>query len=85
MDYQVAFAPSARRDLRDIVRYISMDSPARATDLGQRLVESIRRLADFPELGRIVPEFGDPALREIVVRNYRVIYRLDPARGQLGV
>jgi hypothetical protein len=40
MGYQVALSPSARRDLRDIVRYISLDSPERAVDLGQFLVSS---------------------------------------------
>lgn len=77
MGYQVALSPSARRDLRDIVRYISLDSPERAVDLGQFLVSSTKRLADFPEMGRVVPEFDDPSLREIVVRSYRVIYRVD--------
>jgi toxin ParE1/3/4 len=77
MGYQVALSPSARRDLRDIVRYISLDSPERAVDLGQFLVSSTKRLADFPEMGRVVPEFEDPSLREIVVRSYRVIYRVD--------
>ena len=77
MGYRIALAPSARGDLRDIVRYISLDSPDRAIAFGQFLVGSIRRLGDFPEMGRIVPEFDDPAIREIVVRTYRVIYRLD--------
>lgn len=77
MGYQVALSSSARRDLRDIVRYISLDSPERAVDLGQFLVSSTKRLADFPEMGRVVPEFGDLSLREIVVRSYRVIYRVD--------
>ena len=77
MGYQVALSPSARRDLRDIVRYISLDSPERAVILGQFLVSNTKRLADFPEMGRVVPEFSDPFLREIVVRSYRVIYRVD--------
>lgn len=77
MGYQVALSPSARRDLRDIVRYISLDSPERAVRFGQFLVSSVKRLADFPEMGREVPEFGNPSLREIVVRSYRVIYRVD--------
>lgn len=68
MGYQVAFTPSARRDLRGIVRYISMDSPKRAIEFGQFLVSSTKRLADFPEMGRVVPEFGDPSIREIIVR-----------------
>jgi plasmid stabilization system protein ParE len=77
MGYQVALAPSARRDLRDIVRYISLDSPARAVAFGQFLVASTRRLADFPGMGRVVPEIGDPSIREILVRTCRVIYRVD--------
>jgi addiction module RelE/StbE family toxin len=77
MGYQVALSTSASRDLRDIVRYISMDSPERAVRFGQFLVSSTKRLADFPEMGRIVPEFDDPSIREIVVRSYRVIYHVD--------
>jgi len=78
MGYQVALSTSARRDLRDIVRYISLDSPERAVSFGQFLVNSTKRLADFPEMGRVAPEFGDPSIREIVVRRfYRVIYRVD--------
>jgi toxin ParE1/3/4 len=69
MGYQVALAPSARRDLRDIVRYISLDSPERALAFGQLLISSTKRLAEFPEMGRVVPEFGDASLREIVVRS----------------
>jgi plasmid stabilization system protein ParE len=33
-------------------------------------------LADFPEIGRMVPEFRQPNLREIICRSYRIIYRL---------
>jgi len=37
-------------------------------------------LAQFPNLGRVVPEFDDPALRERFVYSYRVIYRIEPYR-----
>ena len=85
MGYRVAFSPSARRDLRDIVRYISLDSPERALAFGRLLVSSTRRLADFPEMGRVVPEFGDPSIREIVVRSYRVVYQVDTAACRIDV
>lgn len=85
MDYQVALAPSARRDLQDIVRYISVDSPTRALNFGQLLVGSVKRLGTHPEMGRIVPEFGDPIIREIVVRSCRVIYRIDGADCRIDV
>ena len=85
MGYQVALSPSARRDLRDIVRYISIDSPDRAVRFGQFLVSSAKRLAEFPELGRVVPEFDDSSIREIIVRSYRVIYRVDHGQGRVDI
>jgi plasmid stabilization system protein ParE len=57
MGYQVALSPSARRDLRDIVRYISLDSPQRAITFGQLLLNSTKRLAEFPEMGCDFPEY----------------------------
>ena len=77
MGYQITLSSSARRDLRDIVRYISLDSPDRAVRFGRLLVSSAKQLTEFPEMGRMVPEFRDPSTREIVVRSYRVIYRVD--------
>ena len=75
MDYQVVLSPSARADLRDIVRYISLDAPDRALRFGQFLVSHTKRLAQFPELGRVVREFRDNLVREIIVRSYRAVYR----------
>jgi toxin ParE1/3/4 len=85
MDYQVALSRSARKDLRDIVRYISVDAPDRALVFGQFLVSRTKTLAQFPELGRIVPEFNDKLIREIVIRSYRVIYRVDHERRSVEV
>jgi plasmid stabilization system protein ParE len=73
MDYQVVLAPSARADLRDIVRYISFDAPDRALEFGLFLVSRTRLLAQSPELGRVVPEFEDGFIREIIVRSYRIV------------
>lgn len=85
MGYQVALTLSARRDLRDIVRYISLDSPERGIVFGQFLVGSTKRLASFPELGRTVPEFNDPSIREIIARSYRIIYRVDHGSCRVDV
>ena len=77
MDYQIVLSPSSRTDLRDIVRYISLDNPVEALRFGQFLISRTTLLAQSPELGRVVPEFEDPLIREIIVRSYRVVYRLD--------
>jgi toxin ParE1/3/4 len=85
MDYQVVLSPSALSDLRDIVRYISLDAPDRAIQLGLYLISRTRLLAQSPELGRVVPEFEDALIREIGVRSYRVVYRLDASRHLVEV
>ena len=80
MDYRVVLSPSARADLRNIVRYISVDDPERAVRFGRFLVSRTKILGRFQELGRVVPELGDPLIREVIVRrSYRVVYRLNRA------
>ena len=55
--------------------------------VGRRLVEEVlarvETLTDHPELGRIVPEFGQAFLRELIHPPFRIVYRLDP--GQVRV
>ena len=85
MDYQLVLSRSARKDLRDIVRYISADAPGRAFDFGKYLILHTKKLGQFPELGRVVPEFDDNSVREIVVRTYRVIYRVDHSNCSVEV
>ncbi len=55
-----------------------------ATEVGDRLVRemvaSIELLADHPDLGRIVLEFGQPFLRELIRPAFRIVYRREPER-----
>ena len=77
MDYQVRLSRSARSDIQDIVRYISIDDPDQALRFGRFLIHHTKSLGKFPERGRIVPEFDDESIREIIVRAYRIIYRVN--------
>jgi toxin ParE1/3/4 len=76
MDYQVRLSRSAQLDIQDIVRYISIDDAVRAVEFGRFLIKHTKRLSQFPEQGRVVPEFYDDSIREIIVRAYRVVYRV---------
>jgi toxin ParE1/3/4 len=76
MDYQVKLARSARLHIQDIARYISIDDPDRALTFGEFLIQHTKSLGQFPERGRVVPEFDDESVREIIVRSYRIVYRL---------
>jgi toxin ParE1/3/4 len=85
MGWQVIISPSARGDLADIVGYISRHNADAAARVGYGLITKAEGLADFPELGRVVPEFRRPNLREVVYRSYRVIYRVQPEAGRIEV
>jgi addiction module RelE/StbE family toxin len=85
MGWQVIIAPSAQSDLADIVRYIAQHNSDAAARLGYELITRTERLADFPEIGRIVPEFRQQNLREIICRSYRIIYRLRPDKKQIQI
>ena len=80
MAYKLIWSPASRDDLRDIVTFISRDSPPRAETFAYRLIAETDELQNFPEIGRVVPEYRDPTIREIIVRAYRIVYRVDHER-----
>jgi len=62
--------------LREIKRYIAKDSPTRAAQFIQKIIIRTDTLIDNPESGRIVPETSQANIREIIYKNYRIVYRL---------
>jgi toxin ParE1/3/4 len=85
MGWQVIIAPSAQTDLTEIVRYIARHNSDAAARLGFELITRAESLADFPEIGRMVQEFRQPNLREIICRSYRIIYRLRRDEKQIQI
>ena len=77
MDCEVVWASEALDDLRRLASYIERDSPAYASSVVKRVLDATRRLATYPRSGRVVPELGDEAFRELLVHNYRVMYRVE--------
>ena len=75
---RLLWSPRALSDLERIREYISRDSPVYAEFVVRRLVRAPERLVDFPEIGRVVPEVGSPQLRELIVRPFRLVYRVRP-------
>ena len=85
MDYKVVLAPRAIDDLRDIVLYVAPERPEAAKRLGLALIEKTKVLGSFPLSGRVVPEFGDPSVRELILKPYRIVYRIDEKTKVVGV
>lgn len=66
----------AADDLEAISDFIAADSPHYARLFAMDVMAAVERLASFPYSGRIVPELGDPVVREILLGNYRIVYRV---------
>lgn len=71
---RVRFTPSARRELLEALEFIEQDSPVAADAMLERSVAGLAQLQDFPESGRVVPEFPDLPYREVLVNPYRFFY-----------
>jgi plasmid stabilization system protein ParE len=75
---QVRFSAAAVTQLREIRAYIAKDPPERADAMVQRIIRRRESIARNPEGGRTVREIGDPSIREMIERPYRIIYRVGP-------
>lgn len=64
----------AKSDLFNIYQYIASDSSHYAKEHIRNLKSQTLILKQFPESGRIVPEFDDENIREIIFKNYRIVY-----------
>lgn len=73
---RIIWAPQAIEDVEAIRAYVARDSPHYADLLVERLVSAVARLEANPLSGRVVPEVGDDALREVIHGNYRIVYRV---------
>ena len=85
MGCQVILTPLSLDDLEEIVTFIANDNPERARTFGNELIDRALSVATFPERGRIVPEIGEPAVREIIHGSYRIIYEIFPGRQTIYV
>lgn len=74
---RLLWAARAISDLEQVADFIALDSPAGATSFVTKVVEAVSTLEAFPGAGRVVPEYGESSLRELIFRNYRIVYRTD--------
>jgi toxin ParE1/3/4 len=81
--HTVIWSPRAIDDVDGIAAYIAEDSEAYAASVVRTILEITRRLPESPNIGRIVPEFGDEAIREVFAYSYRIIYRIN--KGEILV
>ena len=73
---RILFTPTGRRQFLEALAYIYRDKRAAATSFRKKAETTLSRLKEFPESGRLVPEFSDLPFREVIVRPYRFFYRI---------
>jgi len=80
---RLRWSQRALDDLVEIASFIARDDPAAARAWVKRLRERARLAASMPFAGRAVPEQRQEEIREVLVRSYRIIYRVQ--RDQMVV
>ena len=75
---KVRWTQRSIQDLRDIGDFIAQDKPGAARRWIARLQERARNVAPVPLSGRKVPELDRDDVREVLLGNYRIVYRLFP-------
>ena len=73
----IRWSVQARKDLEAITDYYREESPSYAERFEEKIFEATRRLEVFPRSGRMISEAEDDQLREVIYRDYRIMYHLD--------
>lgn len=73
---RVLWTDNAISQLIGIYDYIARDSAFYAQRMVDRLTRRSQQIGDFPESGRLVPEYEMPDIRELIEKPYRIIYRV---------
>jgi len=72
----VTWTEIAIEDLSSIHQFISRDSKLYADRFIAKIIKRVDQLENFTKSGRVVPEFNNPDIRELIEANYRIIYKI---------
>lgn len=81
----VTWSERAISDLEGIYDYIARDSILYAQYTIQNIFKSTERLQLFSNSGRFLPELPNTLYRELIMGNYRIIYRYDEAKDKVMI
>ena len=76
MAREVVWTEPGWDDLEAAADYIARDSEFYAAAFVHEAREAASSLADFAERGQPVPEFADESIRELLVKPYRLVYKI---------
>jgi toxin ParE1/3/4 len=80
---KIVWSPLAQERFSDIVDYIAQDKPGAALNWAESVFDKVENLAKFPNSGRNVPELENDQYKELIIDNYRVIYKITEEQIQI--
>ena len=75
---KIQWSPLAVERIGEISDYIAQDSPMAAERWVLSIFDRVEQVKDFAKSGRSVPGINRKDIRELIIANYRIIYRLEP-------
>jgi len=73
---KLSWSKESMLKLLEIEQYIEKNNPKKAVEFTDFLISQGEVLSDTPYIGRIVKEISNPSIRELIVNNYRIVYKI---------
>ena len=75
MTRRIEFTRSAQSQFLSALAYIRAERLSAASEFRDRAVEALSNLIEFPQSGRVIPEFPGLGFREVLVGRCRFFYK----------
>jgi plasmid stabilization system protein ParE len=72
---RIEFTKPAESQFLSTLSYIRTERPSAAREFRERAASALSNLIEFPESGRVIPEFPGLGFREVLVDRYRFFYK----------
>lgn len=69
------WSPRARANFLEIFFFLENENPPSANKFALNISTRLNNLRQFPLMGRMVPEYEDPTLRELLWKSFRIVYQ----------
>ncbi len=77
---RIIWTTAAQRKLREIMNYISIDSPSEAVKYGQEIFSRTNNLLEFPDSGTVFQATEHRVIRKIIIgKTKSIFYRIHNA------
>ena len=73
---KITWSPLAIERVTEIAQYISEHDSGYATELVEKIFNRVLQLETFPESAPIVQDINRTDIRQLLVANYQIMYRI---------